>query len=107
MFQLYFAEVGNPKECLDPGFEWGGEDVRMGGTFFFIFLHLWDSFLYMFICETSCSYHFKCVTSTLMVMTNMTINGDDVVDDDDVDDDDDDAFRPVYDQVERNSRRLT
>ena len=40
-----------------------------------------------------------------MVMTNMTINGDDVVDDDD--DDDDDAFRPVYDQVERNSRRLT
>ena len=41
-----------------------------------------------------------------MVMTDMTINGDDVVDDDD-DDDDDDAFRPVYDQVERNSRRLT
>ena len=40
-----------------------------------------------------------------MVMTNMTINGDNVVDDDD--DDDDDAFRPVYDQVERNSRRLT
>ena len=40
-----------------------------------------------------------------MVMTNMTINGDDVVDDGD--DDDDDAFRPVYDQVERNSRRLT
>ena len=40
-----------------------------------------------------------------MVMTNMTINGDDVVDDGDVDDDD--AFRPVYDQVERNSRRLT
>ena len=41
-----------------------------------------------------------------MVMTYMTINGDDVVDDD-VNDDDDDAFRPVYDQVERNSRRLT
>ena len=44
----------------------------------------------------------------LMVMTNMTINGDDVVVvNDDDDDDDDDAFRPVYDQVERNSRRLT
>ena len=40
-----------------------------------------------------------------MVMTNMTINGDDVVDDDG--DDDDDALRPVYDQAERNSRRLT
>ena len=40
-----------------------------------------------------------------MVMTYMTINGDDVVDDDG--DDDDDALRPVYDQVERNSRRLT
>ena len=24
------AEVKNPKACLDPGFEWGGEDVRMG-----------------------------------------------------------------------------
>ena len=46
MFQLYFAEVGNPKECLDPGFEWGGEDVRMGGT----------SFSYLFICETSYLY---------------------------------------------------
>jgi len=27
---LFVSEVGNPKECLDPGFEWGGEDVRMG-----------------------------------------------------------------------------
>ena len=25
------AEVKSPKKCLDPGFEWGGEDVRMGG----------------------------------------------------------------------------
>ena len=36
----------NPKECLDPGFEWGGEDVRMGGILF----------LYLFICETSYLY---------------------------------------------------
>merc|ERR1719187_843785 len=27
---LFVSEVGNPKKCLDPGFEWGGEDVRMG-----------------------------------------------------------------------------
>ena len=40
-----------------------------------------------------------------MVMTNMTMNGDDVIDSIDVDDDA--ALRPVYDQVERNSRRLT
>ena len=43
-----------------------------------------------------------------MAMTNKTINGDNGdADSIDVDDDDDDACRPVYDQVERNSRRLT
>ena len=26
------AEVKSPKKCLDAGFEWGGEDVRMGGN---------------------------------------------------------------------------
>jgi len=26
----FVEEVKSPKKCLDPGFEWGGEDVRMG-----------------------------------------------------------------------------
>ena len=35
------AEVKNPKACLDPGFEWGGEDVRMGEILSLWFLCSW------------------------------------------------------------------
>ena len=37
-FQLFHLEVKSPKKCLDPGFEWGGEDVRFGEILFLMML---------------------------------------------------------------------
>ena len=36
--QLFHLEVKSPKKCLDPGFDWGGEDVRFGEILFLMLL---------------------------------------------------------------------